>query len=58
MSAATILVADDDKAIRTVLTQALSRQGHLVRASGDAATLWQRIVEGRRRSGDHRRPDA
>jgi len=46
MSAATILVADDDRAIRTVLTQALGRQGHMVRTTGNAATLWQWIKEG------------
>lgn len=38
---ATILVADDDAAIRTVLNQALSRQGYAVRITGSAATLWQ-----------------
>ncbi len=46
MSAATILVADDDKAIRTVLTQALGRQGHVVRTTGNAATLWQWVHAG------------
>ena len=46
MSNATVLLADDDRAIRTVLTQALSRQGHLVRATSNAATLWQWIIEG------------
>jgi len=46
MSAATILVADDDRAIRTVLTQALGRQGHVVRTTGNAATLWQWIKDG------------
>lgn len=46
MSGATILVADDDKAIRTVLTQALSRRGHIVRATGNAATLWQWVSDG------------
>jgi two-component system nitrogen regulation response regulator GlnG len=46
MSAATILVADDDRAIRTVLTQALGRQGHVVRTTGNAATLWQWVKEG------------
>ncbi len=44
--AATILVADDDRAIRTVLHQALGRQGHIVRSTGTAATLWQWIQEG------------
>ncbi|MGF1592024.1 MAG: nitrogen regulation protein NR(I) [Kiloniellaceae bacterium] len=46
MSAATILVADDDRAIRTVLSQALGRQGHNVRTTGNAATLWQWVKEG------------
>jgi two-component system nitrogen regulation response regulator GlnG len=46
MSAATILVADDDRAIRTVLNQALGRLGHEVRATGNAATLWQWIQDG------------
>ncbi|UYN97750.1 MAG: nitrogen regulation protein NR(I) [Enhydrobacter sp.] len=45
-SAATILVADDDRAIRTVLHQALGRQGHTVRSTGAAATLWQWVQEG------------
>jgi two-component system nitrogen regulation response regulator GlnG len=46
MTSATILVADDDRAIRTVLTQALGRQGHVVRTTGNAATLWQWVKEG------------
>jgi two-component system nitrogen regulation response regulator GlnG len=46
VSGATILVADDDRAIRTVLTQALGRQGHVVRTTGNAATLWQWVKEG------------
>jgi two-component system nitrogen regulation response regulator GlnG len=46
MSGATILVADDDRAIRTVLTQALGRQGHSVRTTGNAATLWQWVKQG------------
>jgi two-component system nitrogen regulation response regulator GlnG len=41
MGDATILVADDDRAIRTVLTQALGRRGYSVRSTGNAATLWQ-----------------
>ena len=36
----TILVADDDRAIRMVLNQALIRLGHDVRLTGNAATLW------------------
>jgi two-component system nitrogen regulation response regulator GlnG len=43
---ATILVADDDRAIRTVLNQALARLGHDVRMTGSASTLWQWIADG------------
>ena len=46
MSAATILVADDDRGVRTVLTQALGRLGHRVRTASDAATLWQWVADG------------
>ena len=46
MSAATILIADDDRAIRTVLDQALGRLGYDVRTTGTAATLWQWINDG------------
>src|SRR6201987_4067048 len=41
MPAGSILVADDDTAIRTVLNQALSRAGYEVRWTGNAATLWR-----------------
>ena len=43
---ATILVADDDRAIRMVLNQALARLGHDVRMTGNAATLWQWVADG------------
>ena len=43
---ATILVADDDAAIRTVLNQALSRAGYTVRLTSNAATLWRWVAEG------------
>jgi two-component system nitrogen regulation response regulator GlnG len=43
---ATILVADDDRSIRTVLSQALGRHGHTVRTTGNAATLWSWIEDG------------
>ncbi|HVM84140.1 MAG TPA: nitrogen regulation protein NR(I) [Candidatus Binatia bacterium] len=43
---ATILVADDDRAIRVVLSQALGQLGHNVRAASDASTLWQWVREG------------
>lgn len=46
MSAPTILVADDDAGIRTVVTQALNRAGYEVRATGNAATLWQWVSDG------------
>lgn len=45
MNKATILIADDDRSIRTVLDQALGRMGYAVRSTGNAATLW-RWVEG------------
>lgn len=38
---AEILIADDDSAIRMVLTQALSREGYEVRGTSNAATLWR-----------------
>ena len=44
--ASTILVADDDRAIRTVLNQALIRLGHDVRMTGNAATLWRWVADG------------
>jgi two-component system nitrogen regulation response regulator GlnG len=42
----TILVADDDRAIRMVLNQALIRLGHQVRMTGNAATLWRWVADG------------
>lgn len=42
----TILVADDDTAIRTVLNQALSRAGYTVRLTSNATTLWNWISDG------------
>ncbi|MEM5500917.1 nitrogen regulation protein NR(I) [Ahrensia kielensis] len=42
----TILVADDDAAIRTVLSQALSRAGYDVRLTSNASTLWRWVAEG------------
>ncbi len=46
MPAGTILVADDDAAIRTVLSQALSRAGYEVRSSANASTLWRWVQHG------------
>ncbi len=42
----TVLVADDDRSIRTVLTQALGRSGYQVRSTGHAATLWRWVEDG------------
>jgi len=46
VTVSTILVADDDRAIRTVLRQALGRLDHDVRTTGNAATLWRWIADG------------
>ncbi|HKY96139.1 MAG TPA: nitrogen regulation protein NR(I) [Kiloniellales bacterium] len=43
---AQILVADDDRAIRTVLSQALARAGHSVRTTSTSAQLWQWVEDG------------
>jgi two-component system nitrogen regulation response regulator GlnG len=46
MAGGTILIADDDSAIRTVLNQALARAGYAPRATGNAATLWRWVSQG------------
>ena len=46
MAKASILIADDDNGIRTVLNQALGRAGYSVRATGNASTLWNWIQDG------------
>jgi two-component system, NtrC family, nitrogen regulation response regulator GlnG len=46
MTGSSILFADDDRAIRTVLSQALGRLGHDVRTTGNAATLWRWVSDG------------
>jgi len=46
MQPGTILIADDDRAIRTVLDQALGRAGYQVRTTGNAATLWRWVTDG------------
>ena len=43
---ATILIADDDRAVRTVLERALSRRGFDVRSTGNGSTLWSWIAGG------------
>jgi two-component system, NtrC family, nitrogen regulation response regulator GlnG len=42
----TILIADDDAAIRTVLNQALGRAGYDVRTTANAAGLWRWVAQG------------
>jgi two-component system nitrogen regulation response regulator GlnG len=46
MARGTILIADDDTAIRTVLNQALARAGYAPRATGNASTLWRWVSQG------------
>jgi len=46
MPQGTILVADDDAAIRTVLSQALGRAGYEVRTTGQAGTLYRWAAAG------------
>ena len=46
MTLPTVLIADDDRSIRTVLTQALGRSGYQVRCTGNAATLWRWVEDG------------
>jgi two-component system nitrogen regulation response regulator GlnG len=41
-----ILIADDDSSIRLVLSQAFSRLGYQVRATGNAATLLKWVTDG------------
>ena len=43
---ATVLLADDDRSIRTVLSQALNRIGCRVRATGSASALWRMVEDG------------
>ena len=44
--AATVLVADDDAAIRTVVRQALVRAGYNVRTTDSIAGLWKLVEDG------------
>jgi two-component system, NtrC family, nitrogen regulation response regulator GlnG len=46
MSGEKILLAEDDSAIRTVVSRALSRQGYEVQATSVAAALWRWIAAG------------
>jgi len=46
MSAQTILLAEDDAAIRLVLNQALTRAGYEVRPTGNLSTMWNWVSRG------------
>jgi two-component system, NtrC family, nitrogen regulation response regulator GlnG len=46
MTPRTVLIADDDSAIRTVLSQALNRAGYMVRTTGTSAALWRWVSDG------------
>ncbi|MGI9523838.1 MAG: nitrogen regulation protein NR(I) [Hyphomicrobiaceae bacterium] len=46
MAKGTVLVADDDSAIRTVLNQALARAGYVPRTTSNVATLWRWVQQG------------
>jgi len=46
MTGKTLLIADDDKAIRTVLSKAFERDGYNVKLTGNAATLWHWVSNG------------
>jgi two-component system nitrogen regulation response regulator GlnG len=46
MTARTVLIADDDAAIRTVLSQAFTRAGYSARSTATATGLWRWILEG------------
>ncbi len=46
MTGKMLLIADDDKAIRTVLSKALERDGYQVRLTSNAATLWRWVSNG------------
>ncbi|MEO0792184.1 MAG: nitrogen regulation protein NR(I) [Pseudomonadota bacterium] len=46
MAHGTVLVADDDTAIRTVLNQALARAGYIPRTTSNASTLWRWVSQG------------
>ncbi|NWG46032.1 MAG: nitrogen regulation protein NR(I) [Alphaproteobacteria bacterium] len=46
MQDSTILIADDDAGIRTVLNHALGRMGYRVRVTSNASTLWRWAKDG------------
>lgn len=42
-----IIVADDDRSVRLVITQALNRQGYHVQAAATAAAMWDLVSAGK-----------
>src|ERR1700742_1985905 len=46
MTLPTVLIADDDRYLRTVLRRALGRSGYQERSTGNAATLWRWVEDG------------
>ncbi|WP_038035643.1 nitrogen regulation protein NR(I) [Thermopetrobacter sp. TC1] len=46
MAQNTILVVDDDAAVRTVLTRALTRAGYHVSTGSNAAAMWEMVAAG------------
>jgi two-component system, NtrC family, nitrogen regulation response regulator GlnG len=46
MAEPSVILADDDGGIRTVISRALSREGYRVQATATAATLWRWIEDG------------
>ena len=47
LTATSIIVADDDKAVRLVIAQALSKQGYMVHTTATAAGMWDLSSAGR-----------
>ena len=46
MNKYTILIAEDDTSVRTVLNEALGRAGYVVKSTGNISTLWDWIDQG------------
>ena len=41
-----ILIAEDDRSLRKVISEALARQGYETQSTGNAGTLWKWISSG------------
>ncbi len=46
MTGKTVIIAEDDGGVRTVVAQALNRAGYTIRTSAHAAGLWERVTGG------------